>query len=211
VVFRRIDRSIGTAIASGRRNEMRDEPIDHGAEREHNVTTGSNEVDAIRREMARVRRELHADVQGVVSTAEAATDWRHYITAYPWISLGLATAVGYLIVPRRKESATSQLKQASEEELGKIRELIAQTQQNVAKVTQTGGESKRGKGLISAALGLAAPLVIRAAQGYVMKFLENWILQQQMSHTMTGPLDVPDVTEPGPDTVRAPRRGGVSP
>lgn len=173
------------------------------------MSTGSNEVDDIRREMARVRRELHSDVQGVVSTAEAAVDWRHYITAYPWLTLGVATFAGYLAVPHLQKTVASTLGTATEVDLARIREAVSQTQKDVAESMRSGVKSKPSRGLIGVALGIATPIALRAAQGYAMKFLENWILQQQMSHPVTGPLHVPSGTTPGREPSRSPRKGGV--
>ncbi len=188
------------------------EPTDRNdAEGEQNVSTGSNDVNDIRREMARVRRELHSDVQSVVSTAEAAVDWRHYITAYPWLTLGVATVVGYMVVPRLQKTVTTTLGTATEADLAKIREAVSQTQKDVADSMKSGVRSKPSKGLIGAALGIVTPIALRTAQGYAMKYLESWILQQQMSHPVTGSLHVPSGVTPERGPSRTPRTGGVSP
>ena len=189
---------------------LRDLANDNDAEWERNVSTGLNQVDDIRREMARVRRELHSDVQGVVSTAEAVTDWRHYISVYPWLTLGVATVVGYLVVPRLQKNVATALGTATEADLARIREAVSQTQKDVAESMRSSVSVKPGKGLIGAALGIATPIALRAAQGYAMKYLENWILQQQMSHPVTGPLHVPSGAKPERDPLRTPRTGGVS-
>ncbi len=177
------------------------------------MSTGSSDVDEIRREMAKVRRELHEDVQGVVSTAEAATDWRHYLTVYPWASLGAAAVLGYLIVPRRRSHEVSALGVATQADVSKIREAVDEAKQFVAQATQAAvgpNTKKRKKGLIAAGLGLVAPLAIRAAQGYAMKFLENWIVQQQMAHLATSPMFVQPGSPAAPGTARPqrPQQGG---
>ena len=41
----------------------------------------------------------HADE--AVEKARTKFDWRHYVASHPWVSLGTAAAVGYLLVPRR--------------------------------------------------------------------------------------------------------------
>ncbi len=64
------------------------------------MSTAPPEIDEIRKKMAQIRRDLHADVQGVVQGAEAATDWRRFVRGYPWASMGVALAVGYMIVPQ---------------------------------------------------------------------------------------------------------------
>jgi len=170
------------------------------------VSTGSSEVDDIRREMAKVRRELHADVQGVVSTAEAATDWKRYLTAYPYASLATAAVVGYMLVPRRVEAAAPVSGAVVQEDVAKLHALVAKATETVTEATKKIKPPR--KGIVAAAIGLAAPMVFRAAQGYAMKYLEGWILQQQMSHPVSGPLFV----RPGgaaPDSPRPTRKGDM--
>ena len=57
---------------------------------------------AIRQRMEEVRCELDEDVQEIVEGARGMGQWRWYVRAYPWVCLGAAVAVGYLIVPRRR-------------------------------------------------------------------------------------------------------------
>lgn len=57
----------------------------------------------IQRRMLTIRQDLDVDVQDVVAGARRLTDWRHYVRDYPWVTLGAAAAVGYLLVPRRLE------------------------------------------------------------------------------------------------------------
>lgn len=53
--------------------------------------------------MSTIRQELDDDVQEVVAEARQLTDWKHYVRDFPWVTLGAAAAVGYLLVPRRLE------------------------------------------------------------------------------------------------------------
>jgi hypothetical protein len=39
---------------------------------------------------------------------------------------------------------------------------------------------EKKSGLIGAAFGMLAPIAVRAAQGYALKYIENWIAQQQL-------------------------------
>jgi hypothetical protein len=139
------------------------------------VATVSNEVDEIRREMAGIRRDLHKDVKEVVETAGAVTDWRRYITTFPWVSLGAAFAAGYVLVPRR--SRTAQVLA----DVSRIREAVEATGEKAVEAT------KPRQSLAGAALGMVVPLALRAAQGYAMNYLEQWILQQQKAHPRAGP------------------------
>ena len=65
------------------------------------------DVADIQRRMAQIRHEMHQEVQGAVQGARTLTDWRSLVKSYPWLSLSVAAAVGYFVVPkRRKETPT---------------------------------------------------------------------------------------------------------
>lgn len=161
------------------------------------MATVPNDADEIRRQMALIRRELHEDVKEVVATAEAVTDWRRYLKAYPWVSLGVAFAVGYLIVPKRHKTAEALA--ATQADLTKVRRIVESTGQQVAKAADE-KPAKRRKSLLGATFAMAAPMALRAAQGYALKYLEQWIMQQQSATLQTGPAPA----HPG-------RQGGVGP
>jgi hypothetical protein len=56
-------------------------------------------------QMRQVRRDLDDQVDELVDSArqitEQMSDWRSYVGAHPWIFLGAAAALGYLVVPTR--------------------------------------------------------------------------------------------------------------
>jgi hypothetical protein len=174
------------------------------------TSPATNDVDEIRRQMALIRRELHEDVREVVATAETVTDWRHYVAMYPWVSLGTAFAVGYFIVPRRSRSIAEI---ATKADISKVTEAVESAKQSVIETTAEKVEPrKKGKGLLSIVLGLAAPVVWRAAQSYLVSFAENWIAQQHMmAQTQAGPPPVtprpPGGASPGRSTGPRPGSG----
>jgi hypothetical protein len=142
------------------------------------VATATNEIDEIRRKMAWIRRELREDVLGVVESAEAVTDWRHYIRDYPWATVALAVAVGYVVVPRRQRTVRPA------EVARAVAAEIQPTVQAAAPEPQ-----KKGRGLIGAGIGLLAPIVLRVAQNYATHYVSNWVAQQQeqmAAHMMAG-------------------------
>lgn len=160
------------------------------------MSTGSNEVDEIRRQMALIRRELHEDVKEVVATAEAATDWRRYLTAYPWVTLGAAFAVGYWVVPRKHRPAIVVTAVPAPVDLSKV-SAVDTTRQTVVDASKAGRKDTgdRKKTLLGAAFGMVAPFAVKAAQGYALKYLEQWILHQQSQQAQHGPPP----THPGAD------------
>jgi hypothetical protein len=60
-------------------------------------------VERIRARMAELRSELSCDVQDVGRSARAMTDVGLYVRRFPWATAALALAVGYLLVPRKKQ------------------------------------------------------------------------------------------------------------
>lgn len=152
------------------------------------VATAPSEIDDIRRQMALIRHELHVDVKDVVQTAEAVVDWRHYIRRYPWVALGVAATVGYLIVPRRQPAAP--------------RAIVFQPEvaQAVEAVKEQGKKETR-KSLIGVAIGMLAPVAVRFAQGYAVQYLEHWIAQQ---HRHQRPPSSMPAGGPGASPGRAP-------
>lgn len=131
------------------------------------VATAPSTVEEIQRRMAEIRRDLHRDVRGVVANAEAVTDWRRYITMYPWAALGTAFAVGYVIVPRRARVQVDAVPKAAEKQIRAAIDTIREERQ-----------PRRGwKGVLGSVWALAGPVAIRAAQSYAAQFLESQLQQ----------------------------------
>ena len=129
-----------------------------------------SEVDEIRRYMAQIRHELHQDVQGVVKGAEATTDWRRYIRNYPWVAIGLAFGIGYLIVPKKQKPQLASLMNFLPTDQGRPVAYEAPRAPEPAK--------KKGKGIFKTVLGLATPFLLRSAQGYALQYFEQFLAQK---------------------------------
>ncbi len=67
------------------------------------MTADSNEQEQLRRRMKRLRKAIVAQADDVVSEARRITDWRHHYGKMPWAWMSAAAAVGFLVVPRKKE------------------------------------------------------------------------------------------------------------
>ncbi len=148
------------------------------------MSTVPTEVDEIRREMAEIRRSMHEDVRGVVATAEAAADWHRYLMAYPWITVGVAFAAGYLIVPRRAKEVVTVADLSS-----KVQQAVDANSDRMLQATGAEAQSTRSrtKGIIGTAIGILMPLALKTAQGYALKYAEQWFLDQQFLHQHAGP------------------------
>ena len=142
------------------------------------MPTNTKEIDEVRRQMALIRRELHEDVKEVVANANAAADWRTYLTAYPWATIGLAASLGYLIVPRKSKSTETDSSSGAERISRPAGDPILAAESQSAPPE---GSKEHGliKGAITAGLGMLTPLLVRAAQGYALQYFEQWLLQQQ--------------------------------
>jgi len=150
------------------------------------ATVTNDDVDEIRRQMAQIRLELHQDVKEVVAGAEAVADWRRFIRMYPWASVAVAAAAGYLVIPRRHRKVPRNIARASD--LAEVTEQLRKVQEN-APVRE---ESKRRKSLVGAAFGMLVPLAWRVAQNYAMGYLEQWIArQQQQAMAVVAPPTAP--------------------
>ncbi len=109
----------------------------------------------IRQEMNRIRGNLPADVDGLMSNAQQLVNWRHYVRAFPWGSLGVAAALGFFAVPRRLEIQSPDAKTL--EKLAKQNRLVIQHSPR--------GEEKQGV-MVSMA-NLLGNMLLRAGIAYV--------------------------------------------
>jgi hypothetical protein len=113
----------------------------------------SQETNAIRQRMEEVRCDLDQDIQGIVEGARDMRDWRSYVRSYPWVCVGAAVTIGYLLVPRRPAAL-----QPSAEA---IAELVKQSRlAETPLVTPLG----KARGILFRSLG---NLVIQGVSAYV--------------------------------------------
>lgn len=190
------------------------------------MATANHEVDEIRRQMAQIRRELHEDMQGVVAGAEAASDWKYYVQRYPWAALGLAAALGYFVVPRRRRSSAELAERAAEQAAEKVKDAVKTAKSAPRGVRVEVGpdraeKKERKAGLIGMVFGMVTPVLLKVAQSYAVNFAENWLLQQQAAGLGPmsagappgGPAPRPGMAPggPRPGPAAGPRPGGPGP
>ncbi len=129
------------------------------------MATESNDVDEIYHRMAVIRREHHTNVRESVAGAEAMADWGRYTWTYPWIAVGAAAAVGYLIYTSGRQKA-----------VGNNATLVdgAGGGEPVAAVGTRGrGPSWASRSLLLGVWDILSPVAIRAGQNYMLHWLEN--------------------------------------
>jgi hypothetical protein len=57
--------------------------------------------DGVRARMQGIRGDIDQGLEDMSASARSMVDWKHYVKTYPWVCLGTAAALGFLIVPKR--------------------------------------------------------------------------------------------------------------
>jgi len=143
------------------------------------VVTALNDVDEIYHRMAVIRREHHTNVSESVAGAEAVVDWGRYTWTYPWIALGAAAAVGYVIYNSgRQEIRADTARLADGPKAG----------EPVAGTRAKGQDwSRTGQNLLLAAWGIVFPVAVRAGQNYMLHWLEQQYPTRTVGRTALSP------------------------
>jgi len=128
------------------------------------VKPTSSETESIASRMEGVRCDLDEDVQEIVESARDMRDWRTYVRKYPWVCLGAALAVGYLVAPRR--TAVTKLDGMAGPDLAKLEQLLA--------VSQAAPKASVGGRL----LAFVGDLAMRGISSYVAQQTSNFIANQ---------------------------------
>ena len=115
----------------------------------------SEVAEEIRRRMEAVRCHLIDDADHVVESARQMVDWHEYVRRYPWISVGIAAAVGYLAVPKRVEIISPDLDT-----------LLALAKKNKL-VVEANPPPKKRSGILDMLLTMAGNAAVRGAMSYL--------------------------------------------
>jgi hypothetical protein len=57
--------------------------------------------ESVQERMQQLRCAIDEDMEEMAASARTTLDWKHYVNTYPWMCVGAAVALGFLIVPRR--------------------------------------------------------------------------------------------------------------
>jgi hypothetical protein len=123
-------------------------------------------VEDIQRQMALIRLELHADVRGAVKAARSIVDWRSLVGSHPFLSLGVAAAAGYLMVPRLPREPPAGVYVSAPPPGAAAGDMPPD---------QTLKRQRSHWALLGTTFGLLAPVVVRAVQNYALRQIENWL------------------------------------
>ena len=150
------------------------------------------EADELRAQMAGVRAAMDGNVQEIVVNAHALaedarklTDWRYYVKAAPWGTVGAAVALGYFLVPRRVEIVSPDADQLVK--LAKRHQLVVEADPQ--------GEAKK-EGPAQTVMTMLANAALRAATAYVSQQAGKAFGQQ------VAEPDESDAYRPGPEARR---------
>ncbi len=128
------------------------------------MAVSTTQADEIRHEMQQVRAELRGNVQEIVSSAKEIVDWQYYARKHPWLTVGAAAFVGYLLVPARSTIIRPDAEAMRE---------LAKNQQQLVKLEQS---TKSRTSLVGALFGMlassAAQAALAVASHQVQKLLE---------------------------------------
>lgn len=130
------------------------------------------DVAEIQRRMAQIRHEMHQEVQGAVRGAQTLTDWKSLVKSHPWLSMSVAAAVGYVVVPKRPKETPTVV-------------TIAAPGPEILANAGSGNKDDRarftGWTVLGTAVSLLAPIAVRAAQNYAITYFEQWLANHPLA------------------------------
>jgi len=108
--------------------------------------------DAVRARMQGIRCDIDQGLEDVSASARNMVDWKHYVKTYPWVCLGTAAALGFLIVPKRATAINAGL--ATPAELAKSGQRVVNS-------------APAGRGWVDSLVASVASLALREGTAYL--------------------------------------------
>jgi hypothetical protein len=68
------------------------------------VAATESEVDVMRERMSYLRSRIASEADQMAASARKLTDWRYHFRKAPWMAIGGAAALGFLLVPRKQRA-----------------------------------------------------------------------------------------------------------
>tara|TARA_R110002095_G_scaffold215072_1_gene208410 strand:- start:1056 stop:1481 length:426 start_codon:yes stop_codon:yes gene_type:complete len=121
--------------------------------------------------MRDIRSDLDNDVHQLKQSASKLTNWRHYIKNHSWACVGVAAAIGYLVVPRKLNLQSVDAK-TIEKLAGKNRLVVEHNSKSQAK-----------KSLIRGAFTFLSGLALRTAAAQIIQQLATVKYKPESDHT----------------------------
>jgi hypothetical protein len=117
--------------------------------------TPEDNAETIRKRMAELRRELAIDVRCVGRSARAMAKPSFYVRRFPWATLAVASTVGYLLVPKKRQVVHPDPKM--------LAELVRKNQIQI----DTSKASKESKGMLETLAVMGLSWAARAGLNYL--------------------------------------------
>ncbi len=117
--------------------------------------------DTVRAQMQGIRRNIDQDLEDVSASAHSMVDWKHYVKTYPWVCLGTAAVLGFLVVPKRSAATVADV--AAPTEPAKIGRPVAKSSP-----TAMGG-------LVDAIVAAAVSVAVRETIAYFGPRVETFL------------------------------------
>lgn len=155
----------------------------------------NNQAEEVARSMRQLRKELDEDVHQIKRSAATLTDWQYYIRNYPWLSIGAASLVGYLLVPRKLEIQSPDAETLSK--LARKNRLVVEHQP----------EKQASHGGLQSAASFLTGLVVKAVAAQVMHHLADRFSLQESGDSRLNTGDAQDFTEAGASIHRFDQNG----
>jgi hypothetical protein len=127
------------------------------------MTADPTTAEAIQQQMRQVRAEMREDVQVMVENARDMSDWTWYVRTYPWVFVGAAAAVGFLVIPSR----SSQMKPDTKDLLE-----LAKREKIVVKVEDP---KSAGPSLLGTLLRMAAGSLLQGGLAIVTQQIDQYL------------------------------------
>ena len=147
--------------------------------------SADDEATIIRRRMGELRRELACDVQEVGRSARVMTDWTFYVRRFPWATAAVVAAVGYMLVPKKKEIIKPDPEM--------LAEMVKKKQLHVEPVAR----HKENEGLLKTLFVMGLTWAARTGAGYMGRRISEAALhkaqepRQPHHQPAPSPLDEP--------------------
>jgi len=103
--------------------------------------------------MQQLRCEIDGDMDDMSASAHTMVDWKHYVKTYPWVCLGTAVMLGFLVVPKR--SSAIRPDSATLTDLAKTGHLVVKPAPTAA------------RGLVDALVATVVSIAVREATAYL--------------------------------------------
>ncbi|MCA9152923.1 MAG: hypothetical protein KDA92_26655 [Planctomycetales bacterium] len=135
------------------------------------MTETNEKLAAIRHNMCVVRDQLSDEVDDAIQQAKDVVDWRNYVREHPLLTFGVASAVGFLLVPKRRQNITVLQADGAD-----VRRALKE-QRDADKPT-----------LASMAVSALSALAFRKAMAIAQAKAETWLIPPQAQPRTAAPV-----------------------